>query len=396
MRACLTLHHLAASFLPVLPKPRLQLLLDALDAVIRSERLTLTGIGRSLSGKAFVKHKIKRIYRLLANSHIQQDLPLFFSAIAKQLIPPKSTPLILIDWTPYGLLHHALVAAIRHDGRAIPIALEVHPQKHLGNPDIEQRFLRRLHRTLPTGCRPILVTDAGFRNPWFKYVQKLGWDFVGRLTNSVKAQPSDANADIWLQLKILHERATGTPKSWGRWRVAKTNLLEMTLVLYRGESTRQPSQRRGQERRRSMSKKYRDRAAEPWMLVTSMSEASAAEVVGWYQARMQIEELFRDEKSIDTGLGLSKSRSYRVKHLVVLRLLGTLATLLTQIVGRVGENLGLHRRYQVNTVSDRRVLSLAFLGRQILQHGDLRCLSRRRLEEALDQIRQRASASFIS
>ena len=34
---------------------------------------------------------------------------------------------------------------------------------------------------LPEGCRPIVVTDAGFRGPWFRDVEALGWDWVGRI-----------------------------------------------------------------------------------------------------------------------------------------------------------------------------------------------------------------------
>ncbi|MEL6349808.1 MAG: hypothetical protein AAFV53_42285, partial [Myxococcota bacterium] len=55
--------------------------------------------------------------------------------------------------------------------------------------------------------------------------------------------------------------------------------------------------------------------------------------------------------------------------------------------GVVGETLGIDRDYQSNTVSDRRVLSLTFLGRQILRHQDRRCLSKKRLHDALCQIR---------
>jgi len=29
-------------------------------------------------------------------------------------------------------------------------------------------------------CKPIVVTDAGFRTPWFKEIESLGWDWVGR------------------------------------------------------------------------------------------------------------------------------------------------------------------------------------------------------------------------
>jgi hypothetical protein len=43
--------------------------------------------------------------------------------------------------------------------------------------------------------KPIIVTDAGFKVPWFRQILKLGWDFVGRTrqpnTFSLKIKGSD-------------------------------------------------------------------------------------------------------------------------------------------------------------------------------------------------------------
>ena len=42
------------------------------------------------------------------------------------------------------------------------------------SPRIHQEFLERLNAVLPEGCRPIMVTDAGFRGPWIPDVQAFG------------------------------------------------------------------------------------------------------------------------------------------------------------------------------------------------------------------------------
>ena len=49
-----------------------------------------------------------------------------------------------------------------------------------------QAFLRQLQAVLPVGCRPIIVTDAGFRTPWFQQVEALGWDWVGRIRTGTR------------------------------------------------------------------------------------------------------------------------------------------------------------------------------------------------------------------
>ncbi|WP_134059281.1 transposase [Rheinheimera aquimaris] len=48
-------------------------------------------------------------------------------------------------------------------------------------PAENQRFVQRLKDILPAHYNPIIVTDSGFKVPWFKLVQQQSWDFVGRI-----------------------------------------------------------------------------------------------------------------------------------------------------------------------------------------------------------------------
>ena len=49
---------------------RQKALIEATSAVINGASLTLTSIGRHLTGTASVKKKIKRVDRLLGNTHL--------------------------------------------------------------------------------------------------------------------------------------------------------------------------------------------------------------------------------------------------------------------------------------------------------------------------------------
>ncbi len=61
---------------------------------------------------------------------------------------------------------------------------------------------------LPPHCRPILVTDAGFRTPWFKQVEALGWDWVGRIRNRHEVQrPGEQEC---IPCKSVYPQATST------------------------------------------------------------------------------------------------------------------------------------------------------------------------------------------
>lgn len=37
------------------------------------------------------------------------------------------------------------------------------------------------------------VTDAGFRSPWFRAVEKLGWYWLGRLRHRTLVKPVDVH-----------------------------------------------------------------------------------------------------------------------------------------------------------------------------------------------------------
>ena len=51
------------------------------------------------------------------------------------------------------------------------------------NHGVHKQFLTNLKGILPSCATPVIVSDAGFRAPWFMAVRQLGWHFVGRLRN---------------------------------------------------------------------------------------------------------------------------------------------------------------------------------------------------------------------
>ncbi len=62
-------------------KYRQNALLDVIAALTRGVLLTLTSIGRYLSGTAQIKHKIKQINRLLDNTELNSNIPMIFKNI---------------------------------------------------------------------------------------------------------------------------------------------------------------------------------------------------------------------------------------------------------------------------------------------------------------------------
>ena len=395
MRSDKTLRNFLHQFLPRALRRNLKNLFHVVATVLDYGRLTLTGIARKMRTGKTLKSNFKLVDRLINNPVLHNSLIHISKAIAEQLL--QGTPTLIVDWTPCGQGHHAIVLSLPHRGRTIPIYFQVHPERLLGNTAVERSFLDLVqNQILPPGLQPLLITDAGFRNPWFRQALERGWHVLGRSLSRVKARLCHAEGEVWWDMTLLHNWATSTPTDHGWWWASKSSPTRLRLVSVKREAVRKPSQKREKRKapRTATERQHRRRGLQPWMLWTSLKEANAADVVRLYSQRMWIEEQFRDDKSASTGVGLGSSESGCPSRLTGLRMLGQLVTLFSHTVGVVGEERGWSKRYQSNTVSDRRELSLPYLGRQLWFHEDRRRLPLARLNAALHTIRDEYTSSW--
>jgi hypothetical protein len=337
---------------------RLTAMLAVIVGIVRAERLSLSPVGRALASRAKPKHGIKRVDRLLSNGAFHRDRWSNFAAVADYLVAGERRPVIVVDWTKVVGDFHALYAAIPVGGRAQPVYFEVHPERRTETRAVHDRFLQGLRDILPPGCRPIIVTDAGFHGPLFREVLRLGWDFVGRLRGRTTMRPHAAPLQ-WTCVRGLYLQATTIATDLGLFGLyKKVASLRARLVLIHRK-------RKGNHRwRRRLSVDHTSTMTggkEPWLLATSLKEAPAAEIVRCYGTRMQIEEFFRDTKNHRFGWSLRHVRCSSRTRLESLLVLSMLAMLAVTLVGMAVEGAGLHRQFQANTVKTR-VLSHFYLG----------------------------------
>lgn len=106
---------------------------------------------------------------------------------------------------------------------------------------------------------------------------------------------------------------------------------------------------------------WRRRMKEPWFLATDL-DLPAAQVIALYGRRMEIEESFRDTKSVRWGFKLRHVRLGACARYERLMMVLALATLFLASVGARAERDRQHRRRMANT-SRRRTLSWLTLGR---------------------------------
>jgi len=335
------------------------------EGIVRAGRLVPAAIGRSLPGTGRPKHGIKCVDRLLGNSHMARDRHYFQLSIAHHLLHGCARPVILVDWTHAGGTHQALVAAAPIGGRALPVYLEVHPLKKLGNATVERRFLRTLNAILPAGCRPIIVSDAGFKGPFFQAVLELGWDFLGRVRGTTTAQSSTGER---LSKEAFYAQASIEPKDLGAFRLFANKRIPCRLVLVR--KRRKPGPKLPPPKNKE-ERELRQSALDPWLLATSLRDGDASFIVGLYAKRMQIEETFRDAKNHRFGWSFGQVQLSTLQRTATLLVLAALALLVVTLIGMAAERRGDHRAYQANTVKNRRVLSFFVLACAILRRGEV-------------------------
>ncbi|MGV7963736.1 IS4 family transposase [Photorhabdus tasmaniensis] len=361
-------------------------LIDATMALINGASLTLTSIGRFLPGQAQVKNKIKRVDRLLGNTALHNDIPAIFNNITAMITRQLPLCVIAVDWSGYpSQEYHVLRASLLCDGRAMPLLSWVVSSEKQNNTLIQNQFLDSLAKAVSSDARVIIVTDAGFKSPWFRHIASLGWDFIGRIRNNVQFHLAES-PEIWL--KISDCPGTITPKYMGAGTLVKEkkNRINGHFYTYKKLPKGRKSKRsKGRPMYTKTNNEYRQSAKEAWLIFSSIDDLKPREIIKLYSRRMQIEQNFRDEKSERFGFGLRASHSRSAGRMLVLSLLATLSTIVLWLIGYHVENKGLHLRYQANSIKSRRVISYLTLAENVLRHSPL-ILKQISLNDALNHL----------
>ena len=353
---------------PVMHKKRLITLTMFVMATLTTNRLTLSEVGRALALPIKERSGIRRSDRFLGNKKLHAEHKTIYKILSRRIVGLRAHPDIIVDWSSVpNTKNHILRAAIVADGRALTLYEEVHPEKELGNKRVQNKFLQTLKEILPEECKPVIITDAGFHNDWFKKVIQLGWDCLGRIRGKKYFRLS---GKAWQLCSNLFTKATSRPKYLGKAEICKSNVLSLNLCIFKSKKKgRKELNKSGRKRTDGTSLEYRKSANEPWLLVTSLPESYflAKRVVKKYRTRMQIEESFRDLKSSRYGFGFENAYSQDIKRIEVLLLIAMLASFIAWLTGVVVERKKLHYGFQSNTTKNRRVLSLFFVGCQAIK-----------------------------
>lgn len=360
------LHKLLSS---VMHLKRLATLCMMVEAVLMSKKLSVTGLGRALMTPAYEKSNINRADRFIGNEKLHDERLSIMTVNAHLIIGNKCKAWILVDWTKVpNTNEYILRAALVAKGRALVLYEEVHPKKYENNHSVHKKFLKTLKELLPTECKPVIVTDAGFHNPWFKEVKANGFDYVGRIRQKKRYRLQGEKE--FKPIRSLHRLANRQGAYIGEVRLCLDQGIDTHLYMIKEEKKpKRAGKRYVKKRGCTTEKKYKESANEPWLIVTSLDKGYCTEkkIFKIYKTRMQIEEGIRDLKSSRYGFSFEEAKSKGATRIENLLLIAMLASLIAWITGFYGEKMKWHYKFQANSLKTKRVLSLFFLGCRLIQ-----------------------------
>ncbi|EDQ00808.1 IS10R, transposase [Shewanella benthica KT99] len=207
-------------------------LFAAIESSMNGSSLSITGLGRNIDNIAKEKHKIKRVDRLCSNVNIHRKIEFVYARMVYLLVGKMKQPIIHIDWSDLderkqNFLIRATLAA---QGRSLMLYEEIHPLNRKEKPKTYLLFMTKLKAMLPNDCKPIIVTDAGFRIPWFKQILSLEWDYVGRVRNRTHCKKVAENECA--PIKKLYGLSSSRAKTLGAFHLGEKVSFKTRLVIF--------------------------------------------------------------------------------------------------------------------------------------------------------------------
>jgi hypothetical protein len=367
MHAALIVSRFIETYLCGLHGARRRVLIALVGAAMNGQCVSLTRLSRGVLGTGCLKAAIKRVDRWIGHPCIEQEAQIVGRELLAQLCRARLPLVIAVDWSavsPGGKFVELRAAVTRLGmGRALTVYQQVHPLKKLGNAKVERALLEALRAWIVEDIEVTVVTDAGFRRPWFAQVERLGWSWIGRIRRGVNVSRDGLD---WVGAGQWFKHATGKARRWSQCYLSKDAPWLCDMVLYKSSARGRKAYRcPGHGSTPKAAREARASAHEPWLLAHSpkLGGYRPEEIVAMYSRRMHIEECFRDTKSAVYGMGLEIGRSRSPLRLHALLLIATVAAFLLWHIGQLGEADGLHRRFKATTRVARElsVITLAIL-----------------------------------
>lgn len=361
---------------PEIHYSRLKAIMDVAYGLQKSNNLSLTAIGRKLSGNIDIKHKIKKVDRLEGNKKLHLELNSLYQGLSQYIFKyinyDNNLPIVVdLCFIKDKYDVQMMSAELASKGRTIPIYRDVF-SKDERNGRVKN-FLENLKSCLPEDKQVLIIMDAGFGEEWIKEIELQDWFWIVRVRDNKKFRLDES--DNWLYQKDIPETKTTRARSYDNAAIMKEHNRKCRIII----KPYSPVQIKTNQNSKSYihgNKEYKRSAKEPWVLATNLSKEdnNATKIVNYYKKRMQIEESFRDVKSHRYGLGARYAKTTCINRWAVKMLLAAIVQIVYWIIGILAYNQHLQGKFQANTVKNKKVFSYFYLGQLVIEHDMLKKL----------------------
>ena len=359
---------------PEIHAKRLQAVMDVATGLQHSRQLSISAIGRNLVSESEVKHRIKKVDRLVGNKHLYSELSRLYEGLSEYIFKymgqDKFSP-IVVDLCFLKDDHdiQMLSAEVATQGRTLPLYREVFEKKQLKGR--AKAFLGKLLRCIPQGREVLVVMDAGFGEDWFEAIESKGWYWLVRARQGKYIKLSEE--EEWQGANELFSQIGTRAKSYEKAYMTKQHPRLCRVITKRGTTmSKRKRPLRLPRNYNAANGNYQRLAKEPWILATNLPASyNATKVISLYKKRMQIEESFRDIKNRRYGLSGRDIQTRCVYRWSICMLLAAIVQITLWVIGVIAHSQGFQRKFQSNTVKDKKVFSYFYLGQLIIEFNKL-------------------------
>jgi hypothetical protein len=321
---------LIGEVLPNAHARRVESLANGVGGVLNAAVVSIHAIGQAYARLQGISAKsgVKQVDRLLSNSGVRLDALL--KGWVQHVVGEHPEIVAAMDWTDFDDDDHTTLCVhlVTTHGRALPLAWKTVKKSELANRrnKLEDEMIERLHDWLPEKTRVVLLADRGFgRQDFYETLDVYGWDYVIRFKQ-------DVNVEFEGQTLPARERVATNGRAQRFLGAKVTDRCKQVGAVVTVKAA-----------------KMKD----SWCLATSLTAASAADVVKLYGRRFTIEETFRDTKDLHFGMGLRATHIRNADRRDRLLFLIAIALTLLSLLGAAAEEAGLDRLLKANTVKRR-------------------------------------------
>lgn len=319
-------------------RSRLKSVALAVYAAVRMKSLRPIDIAFGMPGECSIKHRRKRIGRLLTNKELEVDSMVKVVWLKTGARRVHGYRVVAVDWTMEEG-YWILMASVCLKRRAVPLFWRVHHagQFDVSQTDFEDKFFEELIRLLGNRSQWVIVADRGFRRA----------DLIARFQEKRIPFVVRMKDDVWV-------KAYGFAGPLRDWKFPYPTIKKSVNVQFR---RREPATA-------NLVRIWTEVNGQPalWYLATNLDE-SAEFIRKMYAIRMWIEEGFRDLKS---ELKLTKTRVEEPDRIARLLLIAALAVLILMSAGMRAIATG-WARHNVPQARDEGTWSLLLTGYRYLQ-----------------------------